>query len=81
MPDATALSSGDGTKRTNEAFSNALTGDIYHGNNSRLVYSSDRGRITEKKKGTVQLSGEDGTATCVERKKDEAEKPLRPSPV
>ena len=37
--------------------------------NSRLVYSSDRGRITEKKKGTVQLSGGDGTGHVRREKK------------
>ena len=38
--------------------------------NSRLVYSSDRGRITEKKKGTVQpIAAETALATCVERKR------------
>ena len=31
-------------------------------NNSRLVYSSDRGRIVEKKKGTAQPSSGDGIA-------------------
>jgi len=38
-------------------------------NNSRLVYSSDHGRITEKKKETVQRSGGDGIARVRREKK------------
>ena len=38
-------------------------------NNSRLVYSSDRGRIKEKKKETVQRSSGDGIARVRREKK------------
>ena len=38
-------------------------------NNSRLVYSSGRGRIIEKKKNTLQHSGEDGIARVRREKK------------
>lgn len=38
-------------------------------NNSRLVYSSDRGRIAEKKKGTAQPSSGDGIARVRREKK------------
>jgi len=38
-------------------------------NNSRLVYSSDRGRVTEKKKDILQPSGEDGIARVRREKK------------
>ena len=38
-------------------------------NNSRLVYSSDRGRIVEKKKGTAQPSSGDGIARVRREKK------------
>ena len=38
-------------------------------NNSRLVYSSGRGRIIEKKKDTLQHSGEDGIARVRREKK------------